>query len=230
MRRAVAVICVLFASAPVFAQTAPPQPTATAAPAEYVLHRGDEISIKVFGRPELEDTVIVRPDGRISSMLVDDVMAAGLTTSQLDEALTQRYTTFFRDPEVTVVVRTFAAEKVFVGGEVGTPGMLPLNGEMTVLSAIVQAGGFKRTARPDSVIVLHNAGGRAVAEKLNLKVTGHGVSDKALQPFDVVFVPMSRIAKVDTFVDQFIRQLIPITVTAGFTYLLGDSTVLKVPQ
>lgn len=229
MRRAVVFICVLVSSAPLFAQT-PPQQPAAAAPPEYVLHRGDEISIKVFGRPELEDTVIVRPDGRISSMLVDDVMAAGLTTAQLDEALTQRYTTFFRDPEVTVVVRTFAAERVFVGGEVGTPGMLPLSGEMTVLSAIVQAGGFKRTARPDSVIVLHNAGGRAVAEKLNLKVTGRGVADKVLQPFDVVFVPMSRIAKVDTFVDQFIRQLIPITVTTGFTYLLGDSTVLKVPQ
>lgn len=229
MLRAVAVVCVLLSSTPSFAQAVAPNPAPAASP-EYVLHRGDEISIKVFGRPELEDTVIVRPDGRISSMLVDDVMAAGLTTSQLDEALTQRYTTFFRDPEVTVIVRTFAAEKVFVGGEVGTPGMLPLSGEMTVLSAIMQAGGFKRTARPENVIVLHNVDGRAVAEKLNLKVTGRGVADKVLQPFDVVFVPMSRIAKVDTFVDQFIRQLIPITVTTGFTYLLGDSTVLRVPQ
>jgi polysaccharide export outer membrane protein len=220
-------------------QTAPPTTATPAAQAvvpdrdpstPYVLQRGDEISIKVFGRTDLDDTVTVRPDGRISALLADDVPAAGTTPAQLDEALTARYAKYFRDPEVSVVVRKFAAERVFVGGEVGTPGMLPLGGEMTVLSAIMQAGGFKRTARTDSVVLLRNSGGKAVAERLNLKALMSGVTDRRIQPFDVIYVPMSRIAKVDAFVDQYMRQLLPITVSAGFSYLLGDSTVLRIPQ
>jgi protein involved in polysaccharide export with SLBB domain len=196
----------------------------------YVLQRGVEITIKVFGRPDLDDTVVVRPDGRISSTLIDDVQAAGTTPAQLDEALTARYAKYFREPEVSVIVRKFATEKVFVGGEVGQPGMQPLGGDMTVLTAIMQAGGFKRTARTDSVILLRNAGGKAVAERLNMKALMTGVTDRRIQPFDVIYVPMSRIGKVDAFVDQYMRQLLPITVSAGFTYLLGDSTVLRVPQ
>ena len=215
---------------------AKPAPVALAAvpdrdpAAPYVLQRGDEVSIKVFGRSDLDDTVVVRPDGRISSVLIDDVQAAGLTPQQLDEALTARYAKYFRDPDVSVVVRKFAAEKVFVGGEVGQPGVLPIGGEMTVLTAIMQAGGFKRTARTDSVILLRNSGGKAVAERLNMKALMTGVADRRIQPFDVIYVPMSRIAKVDAFVDQYMRQLLPITVSAGFTYLLGDSTVLRIPQ
>ena len=206
-------------------------PTVAASPgAEYTLHRGDEISIKVFGRPELDDTVVVRPDGRISSSLADDVDAAGMTPAQLDAALTAKFATFFRDPQVSVIVRRFAAEKVFVGGEVGQPGMLPLGGDMTILTAIMQAGGFKRTARTDSVILLRNTGGKAVAERLNMKTLMTGVTDQRIQPFDVIYVPMSRIAKVDQFVDQYMRQLLPITVSAGFSYLLGNSTVVRIPQ
>ena len=219
------------ASGPQQAATpAPPAPQANGAPSEYVLQRGDEITIKVFGRAELDDTVVVRPDGRVSALLVDDVEAAGSTPAQLDAALTGRYAKYFRDPEVSVVVRRFAAEKVFVGGEVGTPGMQPLAGDMTVLTAIMQAGGFKRTARTDSVMLIRNTNGKAVAERLDMKELMKAVADRPIRPFDVIYVPMSRIAKVDAFVDQYMRQLIPITLTAGFTYLLGDSTVLKVPQ
>src|SRR5262245_13365375 len=197
------------------------------APGDYILERGDEIAIRIFNHPELEDTVQIRPDGKISLLLVDDLTAAGLTSRQLSETLTERYARLYRDVQLSVIVRKFANNKVYVGGEVGQPGLLPITGRFTALTAILQAGGFKGTARTDSVVLLREQGGKPQAVKLDLKgVIEARAQDVVLQPFDVVYVPLSRIAKVDKFVDQYMRQLIPITATAGFTYLLGGSSVI----
>jgi polysaccharide biosynthesis/export protein len=194
----------------------------------YVFESGDEVTIKVFGMPQLEETVRIRPDGRISVLLVDDIVAAGLTTRELDERLTSRYAEYLRDPQVTLVVRSYANLKVYVGGEVAAPGPLPLVGKLTALGAVLQAGGFKGTARTNSVILIRNSGGdRPRVERLNLAaVYNKGEPDVPLKPFDVVYVPMSTIAKVDKFVDQYVRQLLPIALTGGFTYILGDHAIL----
>ena len=194
----------------------------------YVLQIGDELSIKVFDRPELDETVRVRPDGKISLVLLDDVRAAGLDTRELDGELTSRYSEFFTDPRVTIIVRSFSSNQVFVGGEVGRPGAMELRGELTVLGAVLQAGGFAGTARTDSVILIRNDGNdRPLVTRIDLKsVLNDGAPDTPLKPYDVVYVPMSRIAKVDKFVDEYMRKLIPITLTAGFTYLLGGSSVV----
>ena len=200
---------------------APPQ---TAPAPDYVVQAGDELSIKVFGRPELDDTVTVRPDGRLSAPLVDDLSAAGLTVSGLDDALTARLARFFKEPQVTVIVRRIANLKVFVGGEVGQPGVLAISGELTALGAISQAGGFRSSARTDSVMLLRqSAGDKPITRRLDLKALDKGDAATTLQPHDVLFVPMSRIAKVDMFVDQYARQLLPISLTAGFSYVIGDA-------
>jgi polysaccharide export outer membrane protein len=202
--------------------------TATAAnPPAYVLQRGDEITVKVFEQPELNDNVVVRPDGRISVVLLDDVEASGLTVAELDAQLTAGYAKFFNAPQVSVIVRRFANHRIFVGGEVGAPGAVPIVGDMRALEAVLHAGGFRPTARLDSVVLLRNDGNdRAVVQKLNFKEILEKGGDVALKPFDVIFVPMSRIAKVDKFIDQYVRQLLPISLTAGFTYIMGDSVVL----
>lgn len=194
----------------------------------YVLQVGDELSIKVFERPELDETVRVRPDGKISVVLLDEVRAAGVDTRELDRELTSRYSEFFTDPRVTVIVRSFSSNQVFVGGEVGRPGAMELRGELTVLGAVLQAGGFAGTARTDSVILIRNDGNdRPLVARIDLKrVLNDGAPDTPLRPYDVVYVPMSRIAKVDKFVDEYMRKLIPITLTTGFTYLLGGSSVV----
>jgi polysaccharide export outer membrane protein len=194
---------------------------------DYVLQRGDEISIKIFNLPELDETLKIRPDGRISAVLLDDVDAAGLTTDQLDALLTELYSQFYRDPQVTVIVRDFANLKVYVGGEVANPGPLDLTGKLTALWAVLQAGGFRNTARTDSVILLRKGNNDVtMVSKLNLKeVMNKGTPDVVLRPFDVVYVPMSRIAKVNKFVDQYMVQLLPITLTGGFTYLLSERIV-----
>jgi polysaccharide export outer membrane protein len=188
----------------------------------YVIQRGDELSIRVFGRPELDDTVRVRPDGRVSAPLVDDVEAAGLTVPQLDVLVTERYGRFFRDPEVSIILRAAANQRVFVGGEVAQPGVIDMTGTLTVIGAVYQAGGFRRSARTDSVVLLRDTNAlQPFAMSLNLKDAAPD-SAVVLRPYDVVYVPESRIAKVDNFVDQYVRQLIPISLTAGFSYVLGN--------
>ncbi|HYP13786.1 MAG TPA: polysaccharide biosynthesis/export family protein [Bryobacteraceae bacterium] len=205
-------------------------PTVPKADAKYVLQVGDEISIKVFRNPELDDTVKIGPDERISTMLFNDVRVAGMTVDQLRAELTQTYAKIIRDPQVSVIVRNFANLKVFVGGEVERPGLMPISGKMTVLTAVLQAGGFKPTARTENVILVRNNGlDQPVVMALNVKSMAKGaVRDIDLQSFDVVYVPMSKIARLDRFVDQYIRQAIPVNLSAGFTYLLSPgSSVIR---
>jgi protein involved in polysaccharide export with SLBB domain len=194
----------------------------------YVLQKGDEIDIKVFQQSQLDETVRVRPDGRISAMLLDDLLVAGLTTRELREQLTANYAKLFREPQVSVIVKEFANLKIYVGGEVGQPGALPLVGDMTALAAVLQAGGMKPTAKPEGAVLLRNEGGKPVATRIDLEqIVKHGAADVPLQPFDVVYVPRSKIATVDRAVDQYVRQLIPLTLTAGFSYILGNNVVVR---
>lgn len=218
----------LATATPTPANTQQSSPDLTLRDGLYVFQRGDEISIKVFEHPELDDTVRIRPDGKISALLLDDVVAAGLTTQELHRELTARYREFYKEPKVSVIVRSFAEQKVYVGGEVGHPGTIPLAGDLTALGAVLQAGGFKDTAKTDNVILLRNNGHQAAkAEKLNLRDVVAGTKgDILLQPFDVVYVPRSKIARVDKFIDQYFRQLTPIPLTGGFTYILGSRVVL----
>jgi polysaccharide export outer membrane protein len=194
----------------------------------YVLQVGDELAIRVYPQGDLSEVVRVRPDGRISTVLIDDVEAAGRTSKELDDLITAEYTKLFKSPSVTVIVREFANVKVYVGGEVGQPGTIPLLGEMTVVGAVFQAGGFRSTARTDNVVLVRNESGNAVARRLNVKrILSRGAGDVKLQPFDVVYVPLSRIAAVDRFVDQYVRQLIPVSLNAGFSYILGDRVLIR---
>ena len=157
----------------------------------YVLQQGDEISIRVFRLPELDETVRIRPDGKLSTVLVADTEAAGLTTREFANVLQKRYAQFFKDPEVSVIVKNFANLMVYVGGEVGQPGPVPLGGRLTVATAVIHAGGLKPSARMDTVMLVRNDGqNQPMVQRVNLKdVFNKGRPDISLQPFDVVFVP-----------------------------------------
>jgi len=192
----------------------------TAAPNDaYVLQLGDVLDIKFFYNPELNEQVSIRPDGKISLQLIDEVKAEGLTPAALDAFLTEQYARILRQPEITVVVREFAGQRVYVGGEVASPGVIRTPGNLTALQAISQAGGFKSTAELSSVVILRNQGTQTpLFLTLDLKedLTTHiNHNDIVLQPYDVVFVPQSRIAKMNQFVEQYIDKLIPVTRTLG---------------
>jgi protein involved in polysaccharide export with SLBB domain len=178
---------------------------------EYRLQVGDEIQLKFYLSPELDQEVIVRPDGRISLQLLDDVAAVGLTPVELDRIVTEEYRTELRDPKITVIVKRLAA-KVYVGGEVRQPRFVAHNGSLTALQAIFEAGGFIDTAEPSSVILLRRLNDdKGIAAKLDLKkVIKAEAQDVALMPSDIIFIPKSTIAEVNLFVEQYITKLIPV--------------------
>lgn len=192
--------------------------------AEYILQIGDIIEVKLLYNPELNDRVTIRPDGKVSFQLVDEVKAAGLTPAELKKILVENYSRLFSQPEVAVIVREFAGQKVYIGGEVVAPKVVPLSGEMTALQAIMDAGGLKETAYTKNIVIISKGPqGAPMARKVNLSGAIRGESpqdDIVLKPFDIIFVPKSRIAKVNRFVEQYIRNLIPATLTAGFSYAI----------
>jgi protein involved in polysaccharide export with SLBB domain len=193
-------------------------------PLRYQIQRGDSLDIKVFNVNELSDQVVVRPDGKISVQVLDDVQAAGRTPEELADALREGWSKDFNDPRVTVVVREFATRNVFVGGEVGADGIVTLRNRMTAVSAVFAVGGFQSTAQLSNVIVVRNAGGQPEAHKLDVRKVLDGTApDFPLEPFDVVWVPKSKIARVDMWVEQYVKHLLPINLNAAaqYNYLAG---------
>jgi protein involved in polysaccharide export with SLBB domain len=189
---------------------------------EYRLQVGDQLDIKFFYNHELNEQVTVRPDGRISLQLAHEIMVAGLTPMELTELLTKKYASELKKPEITVIVRSFGGQKVYVDGEVAKPGMVPLVGTVTLLQALSQAGGVKDSARTTEVIVIRRgADNQPLVITVNLDKTISGIDmsqDIILRPFDIVYVPKSAIANVNKWVDQYIRRNIPISISTGFGY------------
>ena len=194
------------ASAPGNAAASAPTP-----PAGYTISPGDMIQVKFTYNPELNSTIPVRPDGAISLAMVGDVAAQGLSPTELSKDITARYGKFLEHPQAVVIVTEFAGQRVYVGGEVNTPCVLLLRGSLTGLQAVMNAGGAKLSGRMDNVILIRYRGpNRAEVRKLNLKaVTKGGSPDIALEPYDVIYVPKKRIAKVGSFVEEYINDLVP---------------------
>jgi protein involved in polysaccharide export with SLBB domain len=200
---------------------------------EYILHIGDVLDIKFFYNSELNELLPIRPDGMISLQLIDEVRAAGMTSSELDKILTEKYSVIFEKPEITVIVKDFGGQKVYVGGEVANPRVVSMVGNVTSLQAILDAGGFRETAQPDSVIIISKGEDNTpVVRKVNLKkvISGDPLgSDAFLRPFDIVYVPKSFIANVNKFVEQYIEGIVPDFLSGGFSYTRQSGTVETIP-
>jgi protein involved in polysaccharide export with SLBB domain len=192
---------------------------------EYVIQPGDRLDIKFFYNSELNEQVTVRPDGRISLQLAHETMATGITPAELTLLLTEKYSRELEKPEITVIVRSFSAQKVFVGGEVNNPGILDLTRPMTVLQSIFGAGGTKDTARTREVIVIRrSSNNQPLIIPVNVEKVIAGTDpgqDITLLPFDVVFVPKSSIANVNQWVDQYLSKIVPSWVGFGVGYQLN---------
>lgn len=186
----------------------------------YKIQSGDELAIKFFYSPELNEDVAVRPDGRISLPLVEEIKVAGKTPEELSDFLEILYADELKLPVITVIVRTFSAQKVYVSGEVNRPKMMELTSITTVMQAIADAGGMKDTAYPDDIILIRKQQNSSpVAVSLNISKVLNGTDtsqDAILKPYDIVYVPKSPIAKVDLWVDQYIRRLIPMEFRYNF--------------
>jgi protein involved in polysaccharide export with SLBB domain len=191
---------------------------------EYKLNVGDKLNIKLFYNPELNQEVVVRPDGRITLQLVKEVKVLNMTPAQVSEVLTESYSKYLaQPPEVSVIVNSFAGQKVFVGGEVGNAGIKELNGPMTVLGAIVSAGSFKDTADRNQVILVRkDDNGKPIYMNLDIEKAMKGIDpaqDVYLQGYDIVVVPRSGIANVDLWIDQYIGHTISYFSPFAYAYI-----------
>ncbi|GKT10551.1 polysaccharide biosynthesis/export family protein [Desulforhabdus sp. TSK] len=180
--------------------------------AEYRINTGDQLDIKFFYNPELNEQLVVRPDGKISLQLIEEVMAAGRTPAELTEELKQKYTDELANPVLTVIVRSFTAQKVYVDGEVNKPGVVELVGPFTVLQSIAFSGGLRDTARTNEVVVIRRDNDyKPMAIPVNLRTVIDGTDmrqDIVLAPYDIVFVPKSPIGNAATWVDLYLRRTI----------------------
>jgi polysaccharide export outer membrane protein len=158
----------------------------------YKIGPQDVLRIDVWKEPEISRSVPVRPDGKISLPLLNDVQAAGLTATQLADIITDGLKKFINNPQVTVGVSEINSRRVYVTGEVTRPGAFPLLPNMTVLQALTSAGGFTQFARIKSIYVLRTADGKQAKHSFNYKdvVNGKKPEDNIeLQPGDTIVVP-----------------------------------------
>lgn len=186
--------------------------TGISSAAEYVIQPNDTLSIKFFYNPELNEDVVVRPDGKISLQLVDEIQASGKTPAQLDEELTEKYSVELKRPAITVILRSFGGQQIFVGGEVSKPQAITLTPQMTPLQAVMNAGGFLDTADKNNVMIIRaGADNRPQTFAVNLEQIAEGDTPDLkfqLHPGDVVFIPKTGIAKADVWMDQHIRRFL----------------------
>jgi polysaccharide export outer membrane protein len=159
---------------------------------EYRIGPQDIVKIDVWKEAEITRTIPVRPDGKISLPLLNDVQAAGLTAMQLAGNIRDGLTKFLTNPQVTVTVTEINSRRVYLTGEVARSGAIPLLPNMTALQAISSTGGFTQFAKQKDIYVLRVENGKQVKHPFNYKevIKGkHPEENILLQPGDVIVVP-----------------------------------------
>jgi polysaccharide biosynthesis/export protein len=180
-------------SGPAGSKPAPPTPTpGIATPADYVIGPDDALDVIVWRDKDMSASVQVRPDGKISLPLVNDIQAAGLTPDQLRETVKAAVARFVTDPSVTIVVRQINSRKVYVTGSVNKPGPFPLSDTMTVLQMLALAGGLSEYANGKEILVMRTERGQTQSFKFNYKDVSKGKNlqqNIVLRPGDTIVVP-----------------------------------------
>lgn len=169
-----------------------PGAQAAAVPPDYVIGPDDVLSVVFWEQQNHGGDVIVRPDGKITLPLINDVQAAGLTPDQLRQAIVTASTRFLRDPSVTVIVKQTNSRRVYVTGRVHRPGTYVITTPVTVLQMLALAGGVAEFAKKDRIVVMRTEAGQTVSHKFNYKdvIKGEKLEQNILlKPGDTVIVP-----------------------------------------
>ncbi len=170
-------------------------PTASKAATEdpnYVIGAQDVLDVSVWKEPDFTRTVPVRPDGKISLPLLNDVQAAGLTPSQLAAEVTKSLNKFVTSPQVTVIVTQINSQRIYLLGEVVRPGAFTMLPGMTILQALSNAGGLSQFATPKKIYVLRDENGKQQKLFFNYKdvISGKRTEQNVkLKPGDTIVVP-----------------------------------------
>jgi len=160
--------------------------------ANYTIGAEDVLNVNVWREADISRTVPVRPDGKISLPLLNDVQAAGLTPQQLAASIREGLKKYVAEPEVTVIVTAVNSRRVYVMGEVSKPGEVPLLRGMTVLQGLATAGSFTQFANLKGIYVLRSENGKQVKYAFNYKAVLKGQNQEQnieLKPGDTIVVP-----------------------------------------
>jgi len=194
---ALLLFCLLPAKAQEGASTQKPDPpskpaAAATSDAEYKIGPQDVLRIDVWKEPDISRVIPVRPYGKISVPLLNDVQASGITAMQLAASLREGLSKYLNNPQVTVTVTEINSRRVYLTGEVSHPGALPLLPNMTVLQALSSGGGFTQFAKLKNIYVMRTESGKQVKYPFNYKEVVKGnlaEQNIPLQPGDVIVVP-----------------------------------------
>ncbi len=183
---------------------------------ELLVQPGDTLRFDFAYWPELDDEQTIRSDGKVSLQLIGEVQCADRSLAEIRAELLERYAKDLRDPEINVSVADTQSQRVYVGGEVLRPGVIPIVDRLTVVDAIVEAGGFNNNgARIGKVLLVREREGTRYAKIVDVKKNLSSPEHAAvyLEPYDVVYVPRTAIDRVDQWVDQYINKILPDNVT-----------------
>ncbi len=192
MAAAATIVLVSLCGFAVAQPAAPPSDTS-----KYIIGPGDTLQISVWHNPELSTTAPVRPDGRISTPLVTDVVAAGRTSEELGHDIETRLKKYVSDPLVTVIVSSFVGpynQQVRIVGEATTPKALAYLAHMTVLDAMIAVGGLTPYASGNRAKLVRRVNGKEVETTLrisDLLKSGDLSANAELQPGDIIIIPQS---------------------------------------
>jgi polysaccharide export outer membrane protein len=179
-------------SAPAQAQAPTDGVPGVTPPPDYVIGADDQLVIIFWREKEMSAEVTVRPDGKISLPLLNDIQASGLAPEQLRLSIAEAASKYIEDPTVTVVVKAINSRRVFVTGQVGKPGPYPLTAPTTVLQLLALAGGVAEYAKSDNIQVMRTEDGKTTNHRFNYKdvIKGKKLEQNLLlKPGDTVIVP-----------------------------------------
>jgi protein involved in polysaccharide export with SLBB domain len=168
---------------------------------DYRMGAGDVLTIEVRGQPDLTKTAVVRPDGKVTLVLLDDVFVQGLTTAEIDDKVTRSYNQYIVNADVTVSVVGFNSQKVYVWGQVFRQGDQPFDGEVTLVDALARAGGANERAETKRILLTRGG----TVRELNfyrVVIDGDNTDNVYLQDGDLIFVPPTVFARVGMALDN----------------------------
>ena len=194
---AIAVLGMILSGCTTGPQMAGPPTGTVASPADYNIGPGDTLDIFVWRNPDLSTKVPVRPDGKISIPLVEDIACSGKTPTQLARDIEGRLAKYVKDPNVTVIVDSFVGsygQQVRVVGEAAQPKAIPFKNHMTVLDAMIEVGGLTQYAAGNRATIVRNVDGHQ--SNFNIRLNdllkdGDVGANIALAPGDIIIIPQS---------------------------------------
>jgi len=188
----------------------------------YRVQIGDVLDIGFYLNPEFNETVTVRPDGMISTKVVEQMYVYNKTIPQINKMLKKQYKRDLKDPAVSTIVRSFAPIRIYVSGEVNSPGEYVVVGQaLTMTQAIARAGGIKNSGVQDKVLIIRrgesNKPALFVGDYYAATQKGDFTKDARLAANDVIFVPRSGVALTHAKYQQYLQQFITPGISAGYS-------------